>query len=305
MTRLRDSVQIHGWTSETLQRAIGTLADLVRAAGEPKSDNHELAAELIRWLQCAARDDGAKLADYIDGLCPEGPDSSPWDRLQDLLAEDIPLTELTTRLSAQYPDAVQVLCTLLSEMVPESEVWERLDRGHQAAVAALLEFGTRESLAYLLAHVDFLLGSLSDPTDELIRRHHETFQRLAVDVWPSLDWCARASVALFFSERKLPPASLVDLLVEADPEALDREDRAQLVEALVFTEDLRAELALHRIIDAALEEVSRRRSEESVAFVNTALHWLIMEMERELPARQYDRATALGFHVPQRNIRPN
>ena len=163
MTRPRDSVQIHGWTSETLQRAIGTLADLVRAAGEPKSDNHELAAELIRWLQCAARDDGAKLADYIDGLRPEGPDSSSWDRLQDLLAEDIPLTELTTRLSAQYPDPVQALCTLLSEVVPEPEVWERLDRGHQHAVAALLHFGTRESLAYLLKHVELLLGALSDP----------------------------------------------------------------------------------------------------------------------------------------------
>jgi hypothetical protein len=30
-----------------------------------------------------------------------------------------------------------------------------------------------------------------------------------------------------------------------------------------------------------------------------------MEMERELPARQYDRATALGFDVPRLNIPPN
>jgi hypothetical protein len=299
---LRDSVQIHGWTPATLQRAVETLADLVNAASKPKSEANELAAELVRWLQCAARDDGAQLAEYIDGLRPEGADSCSWDQLESLLAENIPLTELAARLRAHYPDVVQVLCVLLTEKVPEHELCENLDRAYQRAVEVLLSFGTSESLAYVLTRVDFLLGTLSEPMADLVRQHHEALARLALDIWPSLDWHDRSSLTLFYSEQRFPPDALVELLVAVDPETLNHEDRAELVEALVYTEDVRAELALHNIINGALDNVSRHRSEESVEFVRSALHWLIMEMERELPAQQYSRAVALGFDVPYRNV---
>lgn len=297
--RAIDSVQIHGWTSETVQRAVAALGNLVHKAGTPTSENDELAAELVRWLQCAVREDGTHVAEQVEELRPEGQEASPWDRLESFLADDSSLTELSARLRAEYSDTVHSLCMLLTEKVPRFQLWQDVDRCYQRAVEVLLDLGTRESLSYLLAHVDLLLGALSDSLVDLIRRHHEVFPRLAVDVWPRLSWHGRGSLALFFSEHKLQPGRLVELLLAVDPETLSHEDRAELVEALVYTDDSKAELAIHRIIESGLDEVSRHRCEESVGFVSTALHWLIHEMERELPAQQHERAIALGFDVPQ------
>jgi hypothetical protein len=108
-------------------------------------------------------------------------------------------------------------------------------------------------------------------------------------------------LVLLFSECGLPKDSLLDLALATDASLLTYDERGAFVEVLAFTEDARAEVRIHKLIETALDEASSYRSDEVVRFIEFTAHTLLYEVEREFPPEQYRRAVELGFTFSRRS----
>lgn len=243
-----DSIQIAGWTSAAVTRAVRLLT--VGSCVDP--DEVALAQELLRWLRCAADENAAELADYIDTIRPTGVNASPWDKLLESLCEE-PLSDVIVRLQAERPGLVGELCALLDDDAEQRCQFEDLDREARCAVKGLIVLGTAEGLRYLVTHIGLLCWNDRKAFNQLAHPHREAFGRAAVDVWNTLDWETRGTLVLTFVEHELPTAPLVELLLAVDGEVLDYRDRARYVEALSFTEDAQATARIHKLLNCALE----------------------------------------------------
>jgi hypothetical protein len=311
--RAIDLVQLRGWSPDTTRRAIAALSDATTRAGELRHqpldlasrvstrDDNELATELVRWLRCAAEADPEDLVDHLDAIRPSGPDASPWDRLGIILDKEQSLDGTIAELKESHTDPVTALCTLLDATEPSFAQFSELDRTCQRAVEALTALGSHESLRYLVSHLGLLCSDTIEPLRSLMMPHDGAFISVATEVWPSLTWAERVMLMLYFDEHQIPKDSLVDLVLATDESMMTYEELAQFVEVLAFANDARAERTIHKLIEAALEEVASHRSAEVVHFVEFTAHTLVAEMEREFPSDLYDRAVALGFEFSQRH----
>lgn len=243
-----DSVQIAGWTSDTVTRAVGLLA--VAPCADP--DEAALAHELIRWLRCEAHEGAAQMVDYLDTIRPTGANASPWDKLVDSLCEE-PLADVIVRLHAERPDLVSELCALLDDDAKRCWHFDGLQHEAQCAVKGLMMLGTAEGLRYLLTHIALLCWNDTEAFNHLAHPHRDAFGRAAVDVWEALDWATRATLLLVFVEQDLPVAPLVDLLLAVDGEKLGYGDRTLYVHALSFSGDAQAIARIHELVNRALE----------------------------------------------------
>lgn len=243
-----DSVQIAGWTSDAVTRAVRLLS--VAPCADP--DEEALAHELLRWLRCEADEGAERMADYFDTIRPTGANASPWDKLIDLLCEE-PLPEIIVNLHAERPDLVSELCALLDDAAERCWHFDTLEREAQGAVKGLMLLGVPEGLRYLLTHIALLCWNDTEAFNRLAHPHRDAFGRAAVDVWDDLDWAVRSTLVLVFSEQELPLAPLVDLLLAVDGEKLDYDERILYVHALSFSEDAQAVVRIHELLNRALE----------------------------------------------------
>ena len=290
--RAIDSVQINGWTPDAVARGVSALSLMVVKC-QPESEDSELGLEMLRWLQYAAKVDAEGLADGMAGYRPSGPDASPWDRVEIMLAAPLPLDELVTRLKEMHPDPVSTLCTWLDETAPDDVQWSHLERRCQRAVEALVTLETDESLSYLLRRVSLLCCNNKESLEGVIPQHRAALGVIAVKVWPLLGWRDRATLLLFLQEYEIPRDGVIELVFSTDGRALDYPDRARLVDALVFTSDPRAVSVVHELVDHALEDVSRTSTAAGRSFLTSAMCQL-HGVESAPTLEQYRRALACG-----------
>jgi hypothetical protein len=283
-----DSVQIAGWTSDAVTRAVRLLT----VGSCPDPDGVALAQELLRWLRCAADEDAAELADYIDTIRPSGAAASPWDKLRKSLCEE-PLSDVIVRLQAERPGLVGELCALLDDDAEHHSPFDSLDREAQCAVTGLIVLGTAEGLRYLVSHISLLCWNDAEALNQLARPHREAFGRAAVDVWNALDWGIRGTLVLTFAENELLTPPLVELLLAIDGEVLNYRDRARYVHALSCTEDAQATARIHDLLNRALEAPAQLGA-DGKQFVTEAISYL---RRNTLTADQRRRVAECGVDL--------
>jgi hypothetical protein len=298
-----DSVQLAGWTPDTVQRALTALTALCAKA--PADDDTQLAVELTHRLRCAALEDPRSLVEYLAERQPTGEDESPWEKLECLLAQDEPLETSLAHLHARYPDPVSVLCILLDEKVAPGEEWGDLERHYQRAVEILLALGTRESLRYLLAHMDLLCLDSSHSLESLLEPHQAMFTQLGLEAWPGLSWRDRDYLLEICTHCDIDAMPLLPLLVAVDCDAMNYKDLATYVDLLARFDDPRAARRLRQLMARALADLERKRSEQVRRFARKAGGLLVEELGRPINPKLRSRAAALGIRWPRNGPRPD
>jgi hypothetical protein len=291
-----DSVQLTGWTPDTVERALSALSDLCADhPGEPIDDNVRLASELTRWLRCAAEENPTSLVEYLDAMPPSGEHESPWEKLECLLARDQPL-EITIRaLQERYQDPIPFLCILLDEKVkPQSSCCD-IERHYQRAVEILLALGTRESWTYLIAHMGLLCWSDSEPFSELVQTHRTCFAEVALDAWPRLHWIDRTLLIEIYQECELDTEPLRALLFAVDTVSMDYESLGQYIDTLAASQDPCVAPLIQQLITRALDDIQRQPNKEADRFTRRASHVLIAEMKVPIDPQLRTRAAKLGI----------
>lgn len=298
-----DSVQLSGWTPGTVQRALEALTELCAKA--PADEDAQLAGELARWLRCAALEDSSSLVDYLNETEPTGEHESHWEKLECLLAQDEPLETSIGHLRERYPDPVSVLCILLDEKVPPHEEWGDLERHYQRAVEILVALGTRESLGYLLAHMDLLCLDSSRWVDRLVESHKATFAQLGLEAWPGLNWRDRDYLLQIWTHCDIDAMPLLPLLIDVDCDAMSYKELDAYVDILAVFDDPRTARRFHQLIARALADLELERSEEVRRFAGKAGDLLVEELERPINQELRSRAAALGIRWPRNDQRPD
>ena len=233
------------WTAATVARTTPHLCVSPSANVDDAAMTHEMA----RLLRCA---DPTELAAVLEKLRHTGADASSWDALREGLCHDT-LEKTLTCLREHYPDPVEVLCTLLDERVPPEHQWENLDHQCGRAVEVLLTLGTPEALRYLLANIRLVCWNDHAPFTRLVEPKRDELGRAAVEAWDVLSWGDRAMLTLWLAEQHLPTAGLLELLLSVEGETLSFADRIDYVHALSFTENERATLRIHQLLNRELE----------------------------------------------------
>jgi hypothetical protein len=292
-----DSVQIVGWTAETVRRAIARLSKNADAS----VDDDALAGELVRWLVCAAEEDAQFLASYLEELRPLGSEASPWEQLMTILEGEGSLDELVIRLKNHYPEPTPVLCTLLEEAVPPRQEWRYVEPVCQRAVEVLVALGSLDGLRYLLRHFYLLCWEDTELQRCLLRPHRAIVDALVVDVWRELRWIERATLVLWLREHEILSADIVESLLATDGEALDYRDRSRFVEALEFTSDPRAVDVIHRLLDGVLARASSCLGEEA-ADARSFIAMAMSVLGSRLTPAQIRRAQGCGLAIDWKRV---
>jgi hypothetical protein len=304
---LVDSIQLKGWTPQTLQRAASELSRLGDLhANELADDGAQLAIELTRWLRYAARDDPASLVAYLDARWPMGEDESHWDRLGTLLAKDEPLDVAIHSLQRCYHDPVPVLCTLLHAQLEPSELFGDLDPWHQRAVECLLVLATCESIVFLLSRVSLPLWVPSDAFKGLVKRRADAFVEAATAAWPRLDWENREKLIEIHDQCQLDTGPLLALLFATDTNSLGYESLCDCVDTVVNIgamdpqTEASCEELLHRVIARALDDIERHQTHDDAAECAGLAGQALEERGLALAPDLHARAQELGLRLGQR-----
>lgn len=295
-----DSVQLTGWTPETVARALSALSELcaehLGEPGEPIDDGAQLASELARWLRCAAEEDPDRLVAHLNTMEPLGEHESPWEKLECLLAREEPLGVTTRALQERYEDPIPFLCILLDEKVKPGSLYQDIERHYQRAVEVLLALGTRESLSYLLAHMDLLYWDDAELLRELVRSHRARFTEVALDVWPGLTWFARNYLVEIYKTSGLDTRRLRALMFAVDTDRMDYDSLGVYVYAVAASGDPRAPRRIRQLITRALDDIQRQPNHEADRFTQRAHHALAVELKVPIDPQLRKRAAQLGIH---------
>jgi len=296
-----DSVQLTGWTPDTVVRALAALsevcADRRGEPGEPSNDDAQLASELARWLRCAAEEDPTGLVEYLNTMEPLGEHESPWERLECLLAREEPLDVTTRALQELYRDPIPFLCILLDAKVKPGSPCDDIERHYQRAVEVLLALGTRESLSYLLAHMDLLCWNDAELFRELVRSHRAGFTEVALDAWPLLAWFDRIHLIEIYRECELDTGPLRALLFAVDTNRMDYESLGQYIRAVAASKDPEAAPLIQQLITRALDDIQRQPNQEADRFTRLARHALVAELEVRIDPQLRTRAAQFGIRL--------
>jgi hypothetical protein len=260
--RAQENVWEQGWTPSIVQRAIAVLGEAVTslpASCEPQ--DRKLAGELVRWLQYGANTSMETVVRNIQQCRPLSQNAPHWDELDALLDSACTMDTLLVQLRERYPDPVSIVISLLKEVAPPGVPWSERTQdpaicAHRQAFDVLIAFATKESLTYVLERLDLFDWENVLALEQLIRPNVEVMKALAVELWPTLAWRARARVVAFLKPYQCIDDDTFRSLVTADVTPMSDDDRRYYLEALGNCRDERVLSRLDEILDMALTALS-------------------------------------------------
>jgi hypothetical protein len=227
---------------------------------------------------------------------PLGEHESHWEKLECLLAREESLDVTMRALHERYQDPIPFLCILLDEKVKPGSPCDDIERHYQRAVEVLLALGTRESLSYLLAHMDLLCWDDAELFSDLVQTHQAGITEVALDAWPRLAWHDRTHLIEIYQECELDTGPLRALMFAVDTDRMEYESLGYYIDTVAASKDPCAAPLIQQLITRALDDIQRQPNREAERFTRRARHVLATEMKVRIDPQLRTRAAGLGIH---------